>query len=304
MNQILNFGNNRGTQNEASKPVIKFFVGIIILFALILIGEGAYNLATNKKNNNVSGTPIISAVQDGSSVVLTAEYKDGIEKVIYHWNNGEEAIMQAHGKTKLEEKISMPIGTNKLNVSVIDKNGKMTRFTPIEFVFDSNIDTNKPIIDITKGTSTGTIKLIITDDKALKSVTYQWDGDDAIIPEMQAGVLSFELEVAVKEGERSITVTAIDSSDNEQKITKTIKGSKKPEISAVKDGQVLTISSKDDDKIGKIEYNFNGTTNVIENINQPTYDLKLNLISGENYVIVTVYDVDGLSAVYKGKCNY
>ena len=305
MNQILNFGKNQGTKGTGIKPVITFFTVIIILFALILVAEGAYNMFFNKEQNSgVSAMPTISAIQDGSSVVITAEYRTGIDKVMYYWNNGEEAIIQARGNSKIQEKIPLPIGTNKLNLSVIDTKGKMTRYSPKEFVFNSDIDSNKPDIEIVKGTNTGTIKMVITDDKALKTVTYQWSEDDIITPEIQEGATSFELELAAKEGERALTITAVDTSDNEESITKTIKGSKKPEISVVKDGQYLIITATDEDKIGKLEYNFNGATKTLENINENTYEIKLELVSGDNYVIVTAYDVDGLTAQYKGKCSY
>lgn len=305
MNQILSFGKDKSGENTGIKPVVRFFTVIVILFALILIVEGAYNMFFDKKGNKgLVGTPTISAIQDGSSVLITAEYRTGIDKVMYYWNSGEEAIIYANGNSKIQEKIPLPIGKNKLNLSVIDTKGKMTRFSPKEFVFDSNIDSNKPTIEILKGTSTGTIKLLITDDKEIKSVTYQWNGDDLVTPEIQPGSTTFEVELAAKEGERTLAITGIDTSDNEATVSKTIKGSKKPEISASKEGQYLTIKTTDDDKISKIEYDFNGTTKTIENINEAEHELKLELVSGENYVIVTAYDIDGLVGKYKGKCNY
>lgn len=305
MNQILNFGKGQKTGNIEIKPVIIFFIVIIILFALIMIAEGAYNIFLNKGQNSSAGAiPTISAIQEGSSVVITAEYRTGIDKVIYYWNNGEEAIIQARGNSKIQEKISLPIGTNKLNLSVIDTKGKMTRYSPKEFVFDSDVDSNKPDIEIVKGNNTGTIKMVITDDKGLKAVSYQWSDEDMMTPEIEEGTTSFELELAAKEGEKTLMITATDTSDNEQSITKTIKGSKKPEISVVKDGQYLILTAVDEDKISKIEYEFNGTTKTLENINENTYEIKLELVSGENYVIVTAYDVDGLTAQYKGKCTY
>lgn len=305
MNQILNFGKNQRKDNTGIKPVIIFFIVIIILFALIMIAEGAYNIFLNKGQNSSAGAiPTISAIQEGSSVVITAEYRTGIDKVIYYWNNGEEAIIQARGNSKIQEKISLPIGTNKLNLSVIDTKGKMTRYSPKEFVFDSDVDSNKPDIEIVKGNNTGTIKMVITDDKGLKAVSYQWSDEDMMTPEIEEGTTSFELELAAKEGEKTLMITATDTSDNEQSITKTIKGSKKPEISVVKDGQYLILTAVDEDKISKIEYEFNGTTKTLENINENTYEIKLELVSGENYVIVTAYDVDGLTAQYKGKCTY
>ena len=305
MNQILNFKKDGKIQDDGIKPIIKFFIVIIILFALIIISHGVYNIIYNKNlSDNINGAPILNAEQNGSSVILTIEYKKGIDKIIYHWNNGEEAILQTTGKNKVQQEIPLPIGTNTLNISVIDVNGKMTRYEPKQFVFDSSIDSNKPQIEIVKGSGIGTIKMIVTDDKAIKSVTYQWSEDDVMTPEVPEGATSFELELAAKEGERTLTIIAIDTSDNEEKVTKTIKGSKKPELSVLKDGGYLIINATDDDKISKLEYDFNGQTNVIENIDQAQYEYRLELVSGENYVIVTATDIDGLTTQYKGKCNF
>lgn len=305
MNQILSFKKDGKIQDDGMKPILKFFILIIILFALILIAQGVYNIIYNKNlQDKIIGTPALVTTQEGSSVVLTVEYKKGIDKIVYSWNNGEEAIINVNGNSKVEQKIPLPIGKNTLNISVIDANGKMTRYAPKEYLFDSNIDSNKPQIEIIKGSGVGTIKMVITDDKGLKSVTYQWSEDDVMTPELQEGTTSFELELAAKEGERTLTIIAIDTSENEEKTTKTIKGSKKPEVSVVKDGGYLIINAADDDEISKLEYNFNGQTNTIENINQSQYEYRLELVSGENYVIVTVTDVDGLVAQYKGKCKF
>lgn len=303
MNQILNFEKSGKPADTGIKPVVRFFAVVIILFALIIAGEGIYNRYFNTADTSVLGTPILSAVQDGSSVLVTVEYSKGINKVIYSWNNGEEATIDTNGKSKVEEKIPLPIGTNTINLSVIDRNGNMTKYAKREFTFDSNIDENKPVIEIVKGNNIGTIKLIVTDDKGIKSVSYQWSEDDIMTPEISEGQTSFEIELAAKEGERTLTAKAIDTSDNQNEITKTIKGSKKPVITVVKDGEKLVVKVTDDDTIDKIVCDLNGEIKNIENVNQSEYEFNLDLVQGENYVIITAYDTDELSEQYKGKCD-
>ena len=305
MNQILNFGKNKGNEEIGSKPVIKFFVVAIILFGLILIAEGIYNIYLKKDNHSASQTttPILSLEQEGSSIIIGVEYKNGIDRIIYYWNDGEEAIIQTAGKTKISEKIPMPIGTSTLSVSLIDTSGKLIRYAKREFTFDSTIDSNKPNIEITKGSSTGTIKIIVTDDKELKSVKYKWDEDDEMPQQISEGISYFELEVAAKEGERKITITAVDTSNNEEVITKTIKGTKKPEISASKSGENLIIKITDDNKVSHINYKFNGQEFTIDDINEIEYELKLQLAPGDNYISIKAYDEDGLTAEYNGKCK-
>lgn len=305
MNQILNYGKSQNVDNIGIKPVIKFFAVVIILFAIIIASQGVYNIINiNSIRSGIVENPVMTAIQEGSSVNITLEYSLGIDKVIYNWNNYEEAIIKGNGKTKVQEKLILPIGTNKLNLSIVDSKGKMTKFESKEFVFDSNIDSNKPQIELQKGSNVGTIKIHVTDDKELEKINYQWNDEETITPEIQIGLNSFDIDIAAKPGERVLTVIAIDKSGNEQKISKTIKGTKKPEITVIKDDKFLLLNIKDEEKISKIEYNLNGTQTTLDNINQSEYEFKLELISGENFVIVTAFDSDGLTEIYKGKCIY
>lgn len=303
MNQILCIDNKAGQSNSLEmKPIVRFFAVIIILFSLILISEGIYSLCfENKETTGAIGTPMLKTEMNGSTVVINVEYAKGIDKIVYSWNDGSDNILQETGKTKIQETIDLPIGTNSLNLSVIDTDGKMTRYAKEQFVFEEGMDTNKPEITMSKGSTSGNIKIAITEDEKLEKVTYQWNSEDEIEIEITNDKY-LEKEIQAKEGQNTLTVKATDKSNNVQTITKTIKGSLRPQVKVGRDGNYLVIKLTDDDGILKMEYDLNGTKNTVNDINQKEYEYRQELTTGENFVTITVYDINGLTTVYKGKC--
>lgn len=302
MNQILSTDTKGNIDDRELNTIIKVFAIVIIVFGLILASLGIYWYVKQNRDNNEIIRPELSLTQEGSAVLVNIKYKKGIDRIVYSWNDGIEATVEAGGKQNVQANIDLPIGTNTLNISAVDVDGKLTRFSKKQFTFDESLDTIKPQITLSTGES-GTVKVVITDEQGLKSIEYNWEDEDVIKPEIEEGTTNFEVEVAAKEGEKTLIIKAIDTSDNEEKVEQIVKGTKKPEISVKKSGSTLKINAKDEEKISKIEYNLNGETKTIENIDKAEYDYKLDLKTGENYIIVTVYDSDGLKAEYKGKCT-
>ena len=120
MNQILSF-QTMGNSKIQLKKVIRFFSIFIILFALILIIEGSFGFYRNKnKKVIIKETPNINIQRDKGTTILNITSNIGVQKVIYSWNDGIEDSVEEGGKNNVEVKISTTIGTNDLNIKIID----------------------------------------------------------------------------------------------------------------------------------------------------------------------------------------
>ena len=113
----------------------------------------------------------------------------------------------------------------------------------------------------------------------------------------------YEFKLPLKDGENKISISAYaDSlkSDYENTFTKKVYGTNGPKISALRDGNEIIINITDENNITKVTYNFNGEEKTVDNINKKEYQLKLNLVDGNNYIIVDAYNQNDKSQ-YKGK---
>ena len=159
MNQILQVQENRRNSNPVdTKKVVLFFAVSIIIFGLILLGQGAYSVYQRKLNEKVTPTtpgnsgnvetpeytPIITLTKtDDNKVAINVESQIALSNIIYDWNSGTAETLDETGKTNVEEFIDIPMGENILNVSVIDSNGKETKKSEV-FILEET----KPIIDL------------------------------------------------------------------------------------------------------------------------------------------------------------
>ena len=122
MNQILSF-QTIGNSKIQLKKVIRFFSIFIILFALILVIEGSFGYYKNKnKKVVIKETPDINIQRDNGTTILNITSNIGVQKVIYSWNDGIEDSVEEGGKNNIEVKIPTTIGTNDLNIKIIDSN--------------------------------------------------------------------------------------------------------------------------------------------------------------------------------------
>ena len=85
MNQILDYNtDNRGSKKPSgSDKVVRLFAIIIIIFAICLIGSGAYKYIIRKNASKPTDVakPVIEVTQDGSTAVIKVTHTKALEKL-------------------------------------------------------------------------------------------------------------------------------------------------------------------------------------------------------------------------------
>ena len=312
MNQILSF-QTIGNSKIQLKKVIRFFSIFIILFALILVIEGSFGYYKNKnKKVIIKETPDINIQRDNGTTILNITSNIGVQKVIYSWNDGIEDSVEEGGKNNVEVKIPTTIGTNNLNIKIIDSNGNTIVYDPVKISYEENqeenvnweeaIKTDKTKPKISIESVKGKIVITATDDVKMSYITYSWNGEEENkITGLSEDEKTLTTEIDstnVKKGTNKLIVKANDKAGNVETVEKEVQGANGSEIQVNQENGELVINVKNDINITKIEYNFNGEEKTIDNINQKEYTFKLQMKDGENKISISAY-ADALKSDYQ-----
>lgn len=312
MNQILSF-QTIGNSKIQLKKVIRFFSIFIILFALILVIEGSFGYYKNKnKKVVIKETPDINIQRDNGTTILNITSNIGVQKVIYSWNDGIEDSVEEGGKNNVEVKIPTTIGTNNLNIKIIDSNGNTIVYDPVKISYEENqeenvnweeaIKTDKTKPKISIESVKGKIVITATDDVKMSYITYSWNGEEENkITGLSENEKTLTTEIDstnVKKGINKLIVKAYDKAGNVETVEKEVQGANGSEIQVNQENGELVINVKNDINITKIEYNFNGEEKTIDNINQKEYTFKLQMKDGENKISISAY-ADSLKSDYQ-----
>lgn len=312
MNQILSF-QTIGNSKIQLKKVIRFFSIFIILFALILVIEGSFGYYKNKnKKVIIKETPDINIQRDNGTTILNITSNIGVQKVIYSWNDGIEDSVEEGGKNNVEVKIPITIGTNNLNIKIIDSNGNTIVYDPVKISYEENqeenvnweeaIKTDKTKPKVSIESVKGKIVITATDDVKMSYVTYSWNGEEENkITGLSDDEKTLTTEIDstnVKKGTNKLIVKAYDKAGNVETVEKEVQGANGSEIKVNQENGELVVNVKNDINITKIEYNFNGEEKTIDNINQKEYTFKLQMKDGENKISISAY-ADALKSDYQ-----
>lgn len=312
MNQILSF-QTIGNSKIQLKKVIRFFSISIILFALILVIEGSFGYYKNKnKKVVIKETPDINIQRDNGTTILNITSNIGVQKVIYSWNDGIEDSVEEGGKNNVEVKIPTTIGTNDLNIKIIDSNGNTIVYNPVKISYEENqeenvnweeaIKTDKTKPKVSIESVKGKIVITATDDVKMSYVTYSWNGEEENkITGLSDDEKTLTTEIDstnVKKGTNKLIVKAYDKAGNVETVEKEVQGANGSEIKVNQENGELVVNVKNDINITKIEYNFNGEEKTIDNINQKEYTFKLQMKDGENKISISAY-ADALKSDYQ-----
>lgn len=313
MNQILQVQEpKKNSKPIDTKKIVLFFAVCIIIFGLILLGQGGYSLYKNKQNEKVkvpsnqeaTGTnsgeetqeyiPTITFTKtEDNKVIINVESEIAISHIIYDWNNGTAETLDETGKTNIEEIIEIPTGENVLNVSVIDSNGKETKKTETYI-----IEASKPIIELS--VMGNDIKIKVTSETKLSQVTYKWNSEtekkyDMITFEDRT---KFEKQIEIPKGQNTLKIIAVDINNNTSEKSQEIKGVTKAKTTTIVQKDYLHFNIIGDENIKKVEFEFNGKKYVM---NKNTFgetkqvNYKMKLVSGWNYLkIISTTDSDAV----------
>ena len=325
MNQILQVQEHKKNSKPVdTKKVVLFFAVSIMLFGLIMLGQGAYNIYLAKKNEKVnpqnppssSGnveTPIeniepptitLTKTED-NKLIINVESEIAISHIIYNWNNEAAQTLDETGKTNIEEIINIPTGENTLNLSVIDTKGNETKEQK-QFV----IEVSKPIIELS--VVGNNIKITVTSKTELSYVTYRWNLETEKRDDMATyeDKTKFEKIVEIPKGQNTLKIVAVDKNGSETEKSQEIKGVTKAKTTVVTKGKYLDFTVIGEDNIKTVEFEFNGKKYIM---NTDTFGQTKNvhymieMIKGMNYLkIISTTQSDAVDTTvwkyeYKGQ---
>ena len=106
MNQILDYNpNNKTGGSSGSDKIVRVFAIILIVFAICLLGSGAYGLykrSQEGKEASVNSTQAeIKGEQKDSNAIITVNHDKAIEKIIYSWNESSEKYYTASRRERI-----------------------------------------------------------------------------------------------------------------------------------------------------------------------------------------------------------
>ena len=305
MNQILVTEKKKKNKKTSRGPIeikgiVRFFAVFIMIFGIVLAGEGSYALYKEIDESKPENIPDLSLTRDGDTVILKIEHNTEISKVNYRWNDGEENSIP-EGTTYVEEEILLPDGNNVLNITVIDMKNREYQFIK-EYNLEG-VDITKPNIEVTQ-TEEGTanISIVASDETAITEMTYKInDEQEVTVQATEEGQKEITQDITLPEGQNTLTVVAKDTTDNVTTYEKQIIVSSKPTIEIVsQEGNTITLKISDKYGLKDVIVNLNGkvySSRDIDqnpNVNKNEIYVPLELQSGNNVLSIEVTNVNGL----------
>lgn len=308
MNQILSFQSSENGQKQIRKNVKSFSI-FIILFALVLIVEGGWKLYINKNKKVDIETPNINITRNGGTTILDISSNIGIQKILYKWNDGIENEIIKTGEKQVTEEISNNIGIYDLTLKIVDSNGNTITYDPVKISYEevtevdleTAIQNDKTEPTVVLSAVQGKVVIEATDELLMSYITYSWNGGEEVkVTGLSSDEKSIKTEIEVLKGDNKLLIKAYDKAGNVKEYEKDVHGTDGPEIKVTRENDEIIVNITDEFGITKIEYNFNGEEKTIDNITETTYELRLPLVDGENYIIISAYE-SNVKTVYKGK---
>ena len=297
MNQILSVempqNKQKSYKNKANiKSVIIFFCIILIIFALVAAIIGVYTM-TNKEKEPDESNLVITGTEPKINVEIKSEttlniivsHDKQISSIAYGWNDEGKIEEKDIGETNKEIEVEIPVGTNTLNVIAIDINGEKGIYSR-EYT-----GTQGPSFVLKE--EEGKIKVTAQSDVEIAYISYHWD--DGEEKQIQINDVKTEQLLEVPEGEHTLYIVLVDKNGGEHQDKKTIKGDNKPTLNITTDKVNLFVEASDYEGLTKMTVEVYGTgqTKEIE-INDKQFNTEIPLQNGDNKLIITVYNVNGI----------
>ena len=311
MNQILVTGNEEEKYKKKKSPVktrksvaginsiVIFYAISVIILGVCMISGSVY--AKEKINETVEAntkpTIEINRNDDTNTIDLEVSHIRGIKEIKYKWNNDEENIIEGNNQKKIQRTIPLIGGQNTLTVSVTEENGQTVSYEKTYTV------ANLPQVELSS-VSNG-IKINVSSQEKLEYIIYKWDNGTEEKINTQENI--YEGIINAPGGKHTLEVKAVDEKGNIGTKTQVIVGDTAPTVTIkaeiINEKRMFIIDAEDDTGLSKIEITLNG--DVIEQIdsNTKTYHKEVEILTGENKLLVQVYNVNNLEtkkgALYK-----
>ncbi len=312
MNQILSTGmpnngknkkNKNKTKNNYQGPadvrsVTKFFVVILMFFGIFMIGTASYGLYRNSNEGVISAIPTITVEeQDESTLLLTVIGENDISQIVYYWNDGEQNTINGNNRKYIEQEISIPSGSNILNVEVTDINGGRNTYSE-QYELDSNIEI--------EASSTGNITINYEGDTQIAYMTYRWDEEDETRVEINN--TSFSQEITPRRGLHTLTVIVVDVNNRTETKVQEIQGVVEPtiEITTNEDFTKYLVTVTDEIGLSEVTIVMNEDENqtVTQQLSGTEFNFSIDIVeNSDNIMNVTVTNSSGIQATRTVRCS-
>lgn len=301
MNQILFTQDKRNSNSQDTKKIVLFFSVSLIIFGLILFGQGVYGIVKKDSTqvNKDDETTTISLQQNNSGeVIINVNSQTIISELIYYWNSEASQTISGNGNTTMQQIITMPAGQNTLTVKTIDVNGKQKTETQT-----FKLDVDKPNISLS--VIGNKIKIAVDSKADLAYITYKWNNEQEKKMDMTTfeDKTKFETEIEIPKGKNTLMITAVDIYENKSEKSQEINGISKPVIEPTINEPYITFTvTSEEDDIKTIEFFYNGKNYKItedaikKSQNAKKVSYKLTLEKGKNTLIVKATTQNGGTA--------
>lgn len=316
MNQILMIDNNKNKNKKEKKAsggpieissIARFFAIAILLFGLVLSGSGAYAMVAASQESANSVIPEVSMERSGNTVNVTITSNKGIRTVTYNWNESSPTVTQGRNNTEVEISVTIPSGSNQLNLSVVDSDGKLTRF--VKNFVQATGDVTEPTINLEVVNSN--IRIVVTDDTALDYIVYQFgDGEEVTVEATEENPTRIEATIPVSQGQATLRVEAVDKAQNVSTTEQEVKGATKPEVSVTPDANdpsYLIIRATDAEGLRMVSFYINDqeySTDPNTSLGTTEFEYRLQVEPGETNVTIHAYNVNEQVTEFIGVYNY
>ena len=313
MNQILQVQEKKNKKTSKpidTKKIVLFFAICIIIFGVIMLVEGAYNVYQNKANEKVNPStgpetaspsepeyvpPTINFTKtEDNKVIINIESQVAISHIVYDWNNETSQTIDESGKTAIEEIIDIPVGENILNLTIIDSNGTETKKSETYVV-----EATKPQISFS--VVGNNIKVNVISKTDLSYIICKWNSEqeqkyDMITFEDRT---KFEKQLEIPKGQNTLKITAVDINGNKAEESKVVEGVPKAKTATIVRGEYIHFSVVAETyDIKTVEFEFNGkrytmNTDTFGKTKEVTY--KVKMVEGWNYLkIISTLQKEGV----------
>ncbi len=294
MNQILATEKTKKSNKQTDiKNIIMFFAISLIIFGIVLSGEGTYAIYKSIEDTKPSNIPKVTIQRVNDEAIVNIKHNKQIMKISYSWDNGEENVVPINDYTA-QETITLLEHNSTLKLIVEDITGKQITYQE-EFLLDG-VDITKPTIQINTSNGSNKMVIIAKDETAMLRMTYQWEGEEEKTFYAETNnEKELTQELILTPGSKIIRVIAEDLNGNIEEIEKEVViSTSKPTMSVLKDGNQVIFEAKDQDGIKDILVNLNGETYSAKDINLKEVKVgPLTLKEGNNILSIEVTNVNG-----------
>lgn len=307
MNQILVTGEEENKKIKEKKErkvidikkIVIFFSISIIFLGICIICTGVYSKIKIKETMIASATPevLIERNDDNNTIEVKVSHIKGIKYLTYKWNDEEEVIINGNNQNTINQTIDLIGGVNTLTVTATDETDKTVTYQK-EYTAG-----NIPEISL-QAVQNG-VKVISSCEDEIEKIIYDWDGQESQTIEVNSK--NYEGIINTLKGKHTLNIKVINKNGIEATKTQTVIGDTEPSVDVVAElsdnGVEFVINVEDDEKITKIEVTLNDQEKEVIEVNDIKFNKRIKMEQGENKLLVTAYNLNGLQKTVGRKFN-